>query len=137
MSGGCLIDSSAFLSLEDVDEVSHAAALDAYRGLVDARTPLMTTNFVFDETYTLLLTRLGRQRAVAWGDRLLGSAMVRLMRVSRQHEEQAWDIIRNHEDESFSYTDATCFAVAEDLCIETALALDRHFVQYGRLQIVP
>ena len=134
---GCLIDSSAFLSLEDADETNHTATIAAYRDLLDTRTPLVTTNFVFDETYTLLLTRLGRSRAVAWGDRLLESTVVRRVRVSAQHETRAWEIIREFADKNFSYTDATCFAVAEHLGIDAALAVDRHFVQFGRLRVVP
>lgn len=48
-----------------------------------------------------------------------------------EDEERAVDIICSHEDKTFSYTDATTFAVAERLEIRRALAFDRHFVQFG------
>jgi predicted nucleic acid-binding protein len=46
---GILVDSSAFLSLEDPAERSPADASSALRELVGARTRLVATNFVFDE----------------------------------------------------------------------------------------
>lgn len=132
-----LVDSSAFLSLEDPDERSHDRLRATVEELVGLRTRLLTTNFVFDETYTLILTRLGRHRAVAWGERVRESRLIERVRVGQDDEERAWDIIRSFADKAFSYTDATSFAVAEKLAIERALTLDRHFVEYGRLEVLP
>lgn len=132
-----LVDSSAFLSLEDPDERSHEAALRALRDLVESGVRLVTTNFVFDESYTLILARLGRDRAVAWGDRFKSGKLVGLYRIEDQHEARAWGIILSFSDKDFSYTDATSFALADDLGIQTALSLDRHFRQYGAFRVVP
>lgn len=41
------------------------------------------------------------------------------------------DIICSYEDKTFSYTDATTFAVADRLGIRRAFAFDKHFVQFG------
>lgn len=132
-----LVDSSAFLSLEDPDERSHARARQALKDLVAGGARLLTTNFVFDETYTLLLTRLGRHRAVAWGTSFLDGRLVQLLRVEEDHEARAWEIILDFEDKAFSYTDATSFAVADSLGIEEAFSLDSHFREYGRLRVLP
>lgn len=132
-----LVDSSAFLSLEDRDEPSHRRSTAAFEALVTAGARMLTTNFVFDETYTLLLTRLSRSRAIAWGQSLLSGALVQLIRVESEHERRAWEILLQFEDKSFSYTDATSFAVAEHLSVADAFALDRHFRQFGRFRIVP
>lgn len=132
-----LIDSSAFLSLEDPDEVSHARTREVLEELVAAHARLVTTSFVFDETYTILLSRLGRDRAVLWGEHFRQGRLVQLVRVEEAQEDRAWDIIRAFTDKDFSYTDATSFAVAESLAIGQALSLDRHFVQYGELDVLP
>ena len=132
-----LIDSSGFYSLENPDEPRHEEVRSTFRKLVEDGTRLFTTNFVFDETYTLLLVRLGRSRAVAWGQGLLGSGVVRMLRVDSDHETRAWEIILQFGDKDFSYTDASTFALAESLGIEGALSLDRHFHQYGALEVVP
>lgn len=134
---GVLVDSSAFLSLEDPDEQSHEATTRAFRELVSSGAHLLTTNFVFDESYTLILARLGRQRAVAWGESARASKLVELVRVDEDHEQAAWELILSFEDKDFSYTDATSFAVAQSLSIDEALSLDRHFREYGRLRVLP
>ena len=132
-----LIDSSAFLSLEDPDERAHAATRSAFRELVSTGVRLVTTNFVFDETYTLILTRLGRHRAVVWGDGVRATRLIDLVRVGEDHEQAAWELIVSFDDKDFSYTDATSFAVARSLEIDEALSLDSHFREYGRLRVLP
>lgn len=132
-----LIDSSAFLSLEDADERAHEAARRTLQDFVGSKARLLTTNFVFDETYTLLLTRLGRGRAVVWGEAFRKGKLVQLLRVGEDHEARAWEIILMFEDKDFSYTLATSFAVAESLGIEEAFSLDQHFRQYGRFRVLP
>jgi predicted nucleic acid-binding protein len=134
---GVLIDSSAFLSLEDADEQAHEATTRAFQDLIAGGARLLSTNFVFDESYTLILTRLGRHRAVAWGTSLRTSKLIELVRVEQDHEQAAWDLILAFDDKPFSYTDATSFAVAQSFEIDEALSLDRHFREYGRLRIRP
>ncbi|MCA1600434.1 MAG: PIN domain-containing protein [Acidobacteria bacterium] len=132
-----LVDSSAFLAIEDPSERSHSRATSALRKLVAARTKLLTTNFIFDETYTLILTRLGRRRAVEWGKAFKSGNLVQLVRVQEEHETFAWEILMTFADKDFSYTDATSFALAESLEFEQAFAVDDHFRQYGRIRVVP
>jgi uncharacterized protein len=132
-----IVDSSAFLSLEDPAERSHDDTVAAVREFVSSRVRLLTTNFVFDESYTLILTRLGRARAVSWGESLQAGKLIELLRVDQVHERRAWEIIVAFEDKDFSYTDATTFAVAENLGIDEALSLDRHFHEFGRLRVRP
>lgn len=134
---GVLVDSSAFLSLEDATEQAHTSTTRALRELVSARTRLLTTNFVFDEAYTLILTRLGRSRAVRWGESFRAGSLIQILRVDDEHERRAWEIIVSFEDKDLSYTDATSFAVAESLGIDEAFSLDRHFREYGRLRVLP
>ncbi len=132
-----LVDSSAFLALEDPHERAHDVTAHAFRKLVADGARLFGTNFVFDESYTLILTRFGRHRAVAWGESLRASRLIDLIRVEQDHEQAAWDLILAFADKDFSYTDATSFAVAQCLDVDEALSLDRHFREYGRLRVLP
>jgi predicted nucleic acid-binding protein len=132
-----LVDSSAFLSLEDPSEKSHKESKEAFQRLLDKKTSFLCTNFVFDETYTLILSRLGRARAVAWGEGLLGSKLIHLFRLQEDHEQEAWQIILDFSDKDFSYTDATSFAVALSFGIDEVMSLDEHFHQFGRFRVLP
>ena len=132
-----LVDSSAFLALEDQSAREHYKTVESMQDLVRRGFGLLTTNFLFDEAYTLILSRLGRTRAVTWGLRLKESTLVQMMRVTDEHEDLAWKIILAHEDKEYSYTDATSFAVASSLGIVDALTLDRHFRQFGGFAVSP
>ena len=52
-------------------------------------------------------------------------------RVSAEDEAAARQIIARYTDKTFSYTDATSWAVMTRLRIRTAFAFDPHFRQYG------
>jgi uncharacterized protein len=132
-----LVDSSAFLALDDPAERSHHQTVAKFQELIREGARLLTTNFVFDEAYTLLLVRLGRQRAVAWGASLRASGLIGIERVDDNHEARAWEIILAFSGKDFSYTDATSFAVAESQGISEALSLDHHFQQFGALRVWP
>lgn len=131
------VDSTAFLSLEDPSERSHAATTRTFREAVSSGAHFVTTNFIFDESYTLIQSRLGRHRAVAWGESARASKLIDLVRIDEDHEQAAWELIMAFDDKDFSYTDATSFAVTRSLGIEEALSLDHHFHQYGRLRVRP
>jgi predicted nucleic acid-binding protein len=61
---------------------------------------------------------------------LLGQAW-QIEAVQARDEEVAKDIIRKYTDKSFSYTDATSFAVMARIGISAAFACGPHFQQYG------
>jgi len=75
----------------------------------------------------LLLSRLGAQTARAW---VLNQNWP-IEPLSLADEEKAKQIIRRYTDKTFSYTDATSFAVMERLGVNEAFAFDPHFQQYG------
>ncbi|MBM4299712.1 MAG: PIN domain-containing protein, partial [Deltaproteobacteria bacterium] len=89
-------------------------------------TPFLT-NFIVAESHALLLSRLSAHTARAW---LLNQSWP-VEPISMADEEKAKDIIRRYTDKSFSYTDATSFAVMERLGVKEAFAFDPHFRQYG------
>jgi predicted nucleic acid-binding protein len=125
------IDTSAFVALRNSAEREHAAARAALSALVSERAALCTSNYVFAETYTTLLVRMGRSEAITWGRRFRAGDAIELIRVDESIEEEAWSILESHPDKQWSYVDATSFALMERESIDTALAFDRHFAQRG------
>jgi predicted nucleic acid-binding protein len=130
------VDTSAFVALRNRAEREHQAARAALAALVAERALLFTSNYVFAETYTALLVRIGRPEAIEWGRRARVSEAIELVRIDESVEEDAWSILESHSDKTWSYVDATSFALIQRERSTEAFAFDRHFVQRG-LTIVP
>jgi predicted nucleic acid-binding protein len=130
------IDTSAFVALRNRSEAEHARARSALAGLIGEGAALFTSNYVFAETYTALMVRVGRAEAIEWGRRFRASGAIDLVHLDRPIEERAWEILERHEDKRWSYVDATSFALIERDGGEEAFAFDTHFAQRG-LRLIP
>jgi predicted nucleic acid-binding protein len=130
------VDTSAFVALRNQRELEHDAARRALRDLVERRVPLLTSNYVFAETYTALLVRVGRDEAITWGRALRASTAIELVRVDEVLEEEAWSILESHADKRWSYVDATSFALLARERVAVAFSFDQDFAQRG-LALVP
>lgn len=127
------VDTGAWYALVDKNDPDHKEAVSFIR---NNKIPLLTTNFVFDETITLLRSRLGWNVAKEFGQRLKDSRFVSLIAAKDEDEEKAWEIFLKYKDKDFSYTDCTSFAVMERLRIDTAFSFDSHF-QTMKFQVMP
>ncbi len=130
------IDTSAFVALRNRSEAEHAPARKTLAELIAGGVALFTSNYVFAETYTALMVRVGRAEAVEWGRRFRAGGAIDLVHLDRPIEERAWEILEHHEDKRWSYVDATSFALIERDGAEEAFAFDVHFAQRG-LRVLP
>ena len=130
------VDTSAFVALRNRAEAEHEAARETLARLVSEGASLYTSNYVFAETYTALMVRVGRQEAIEWGRRFLAGGAIDLVRLAEDVEKDAWEILERHGDKRWSYVDATSFALLERDGANEAFAFDAHFAQRG-LRVVP
>lgn len=126
-----LVDTSAVFALLDRSDKWHEAAKTTLISLNTRRVEPLLTNFIVAECHALALSRIGAEVARNW---LLRNVWP-VERVSADDEAQAVDIISQYTDKTYSYTDATSFAVMKRLGIRKAFAFDPHFRQYG-LQVI-
>ena len=92
---------------------------------------LVTTNFVFDETVTLCMRRLGHVAARRLGEAALSPRLVDLVRASRDDETRAWRLFCDRSDKEYSFTDCVSFVVMRRLRITNVAALDDDFRSEG------
>ena len=130
------VDTSAFVALRNAAEAEHERARAALSDLLAEGAALFTSNYVFAETYTALMVRVGRGEAVEWGRRFRASGAIELVRLDEEVESDAWEILERHGDKRWSYVDATSFALIEREGNGEALAFDAHFGQRG-LRVLP
>jgi predicted nucleic acid-binding protein len=114
-------------ALLDRSDANHAAARRALDELKKRRLEPLLTNFIVAESHALLLARLDPGIARRW----LTSNAWPIERVTEEDESKALSIVARYTDKTFTYTDATSFAVMERLGLKTAFAFDPHFRRYG------
>jgi predicted nucleic acid-binding protein len=126
-----LVDTSAFYALQDTEaKGEHEAARAAAEELEAEGALLLTTDYVLDESYTLLRSVLGQRVAVRFG-RELRQGGIEVIQVDSRIQEDGWRIFERYADKDFSFTDCTSFVVMGLGRIPRAFTLDRHFEQYG------
>jgi predicted nucleic acid-binding protein len=130
------VDTGAFVASRRPDESEHTQAREAFEALVARGARLVSTDYVFSETYTTLLTRVGRRAAIAWGTQMRAGTGIEFVRVEQELDDAAWEILVAHEDNEWSYVDAVSIALMEREGIRTAFAFDHHFSQRG-LAVIP
>ncbi len=125
------VDTSAWVAYYDADDRWHAVAGAAMTSLLNQRVTFITTDYVLDETITLLLYHAGRERALAFGDTVQRSRHVKLVRIDADTWEQAWRLFKQYDDKTWAFTDCTSFAVMHQMELQQAFSFDHHFEQAG------
>ena len=122
------VDTSGWYALVDANDPDHEPVREWFE---ENRSPLVTSDYVFDETLTLIRTSLGHQQAVKFGERLKRSKLAQLISVPGEDREAGWEMFKKYDDQVFSFTDCVSFAQMKRLGIKTALALDEDFKTMG------
>jgi predicted nucleic acid-binding protein len=131
------VDTAAFLAIENRRDSHHEEALKYRRECLKRGEPLVTSDYVLDESYTIIRIRAGHGIAVRFGEALRASRLLRIEHVTPETVEAAWRLFRDFADHEFSFTDCTSLVLMERLGIEAAFTFDEHFRQYGRFLVNP
>lgn len=115
----------AYINSKDPDHEKVKNYIHGFKG------QFITTNFVFDEIVTLVLARMGHDKAVIIGETLLNTKVAFLARVGPNDEKKAWELFVNRSDKTYSFTDCTSFVVMKRLSLGKSLTVDPHFRQEG------
>lgn len=89
------VDTSAWCAVENEDDENHDTALLLLEEIIEGRYRLVTTNYVLDETYTLLLGRVGHGLVIQFKhriDQMLTSEILTVIQVSESIQESAWAV---------------------------------------------
>jgi len=131
------IDTSAWDAIEDSGDVNHEAAM-IFKDEIANRYELIASNYILDETYTLLLRNIGYARTVAFHrqlEMLKKAGVLQVIQLSENIIENAWIIFEKYnQDKCWSFTDCASYAAMKDQDIDEVFSFDRHFEQMGLIR---
>ncbi len=128
------VDSGAWFSLLVKDDPDHQNARAWFDNNNDR---LILTDYILDETLTLLRARKQHKHAIELGEAILNQDRADLVFLNLEDIEAAWEVFRQYSDKLWSFTDCTSKVVMERLGLTTAFAFDQHFRQFGNIYVVP
>lgn len=127
----CFVDTSGWGVLVARDERGHAAAAAFEREWTGAGGIFVSTDYVLDETLTMLRARHGLGVARKWWDGVSASSRVRWEGVGAARAARARDWFFQWADQEFSLTDCSSFVVMRELGLRRAMTTDHHFAVAG------
>lgn len=128
------VDTGAWYASLVPTDPDHASASE---WLAKNHLPLLTTDYIVDETLTLLRVRGERKRALILGAEFFHAELAEIHKITPTDLMLAWKIFEQFADKNWSFTDCTSKVVMEQLGIDMAFAFDHHFHQFGTIQVVP
>lgn len=130
------VDTAGRMACADRADPAYLLCCTARDAALEAGQILITTDFVVDETLTLIRFRLGLDAADAWWQQIDRSARLRWERIESDRFERARHLFFQYRDKDLSFTDCTSMALMRELKLTKVITTDRHFHQMG-FQMLP
>lgn len=132
---GLFVDTAGWLACADIADPAHVKAAAARDTWLQEGGLLVTTDYVADETLTLIRVRLGLATAEEWWQLVDSSPRLRWEYVSLARSDKARAFFFRYRDKEFSFTDCTSFVIMRELKLQEVLTTDHHFTQAGFLTL--
>ena len=97
------------------------------KGFAKVGARAITSDYVIDETATLLKMRGNKHGTRVLFDTLGTSRALSVERISEERYERARTFFLKHLDKEYSFTDCTSFILMKELKLHAALTSDDHF----------
>ncbi|NIQ07968.1 MAG: type II toxin-antitoxin system VapC family toxin [Candidatus Korarchaeota archaeon] len=126
------IDTSWFYAVEVEQDKYHEEAVKTKRNLAKGEYGIpYTSNYVIDETITLLRFKASLKAALAFKKKVETSQVLHVIRISKHLEEKANENLKKYRELPLSFTDCASIGVMEDLTIQKILGFDEDFRKAG------
>ncbi len=130
------IDTGAFLARYLLNDQHHSSAVAVWEKLGSDRENCVTSNFVLDETFTLLGRRAGYDFALQRAKNIYASQALTICRPDREDEINALQFFGKYADQHVSFTDCISFVLMKREKINRAFSFGRHF-EFAGFYVVP
>ena len=121
------VDTGAFIARHVVKDQYHRDALPIWSRIQREKIRCFTSNFVVEETVTLLARRAGYAFADRVARILYGSKDLEILRSDRQTELSALEFFRKYADQEVGFVDCVSFVLMHAHRLTQVFCFDRHF----------
>jgi len=125
------IDTGAFFARYVVKDQHHTSAVRSWHELEQSGVRCSTSNFVLDETFTLLARRTTYAFAADRARNILASSALTILRPAAEQENRAVELFEKYADQQVSFTDCISFALMAETRLKRAFTFDHHFRAAG------
>jgi len=125
------MDTAGFLALWDASDAHHERALRLQSELARKGRRFLTTDYVLDETATLLLVRHSHAAAADFLKSATASESLQLHWITPDRFHAAAAFFVRHDDKEWSFTDCVSFGLMHELNVRDSFTTDQHFRQAG------
>ena len=121
------IDTGAFIARHLKRDQYNETAVTSWKDLQTKNERYFTSNFVLDETFTLLGRRAGYKFASQRARNIYLSDTITILRPDREAEIKALDLFEKYSNLEVSYTDCISFVLMSRNRIDRVFSFDKHF----------
>jgi predicted nucleic acid-binding protein len=125
------IDTGAFLARYLPSDQHHKVASALWEKIRTTHERCVTSNFVLDETFTLLARRASYSFAAEKARIIYASSSLEILRPDSLTELTALNLFEKFADQEIGFTDCISFALMRETDIQTVFSFDSHFERAG------
>jgi predicted nucleic acid-binding protein len=130
-----LLDTSFLIAYTDTRDKHHDEALIKEVEIdKDRFGSAVITDYIFDEIMTLMLGRIGQEKASQYGEKLLKIADFK--RIDGNNFESAWKMFKEQKNTRFSFTDCTSIVACKVNGIAAICTFDNEFNKVKDLTVI-
>ena len=122
-----LVDTSGFYAFLIKGDDAHKKAVRILREAAKAKARFVTTDYILDETATLLRARGYDHLTPELFETIFSSTACRIEWMDQERFTRTRRFFEKHEEHKWSFTDCFSFVLMKELRISKALTKDVHF----------
>jgi len=125
------VDTSGFYALLVAKDEAHEDAASVLKNAQQSRRGFVTSDYVLDETATLLRARGFLHLLTPFFDAVMASRACHVEWISPERFSQARQSFLTHAERGWSFTDCVNFSLMKEFHLKEALSKDGHFREAG------
>lgn len=125
------VDTSAWLALNDRNDRYHEDSIKKAATIKNKKISLITSDYVIDESLTIIRFRVSHEAAVLFGESVFNSNIIQSVNITGDDKFASWELFKRYRDRQFSFTDCTSFILMRRLKLDKCFTFDNHFNQMG------